>query len=281
MSELNVGGSNMTVELRENTLYAEANTGNKQWVAVLTDTHPQYNYDREFVAYQKPKTSNRDSGTTSVEDGAVIERVRYTHSQKNRTDRYYQLVDGEAHQIDEADVEAAIGGEIVADVPDDETHECDECGDEFELPPSDAEGRKYCSKACYGVSQDTTEVRTCPCGTTFRTQQTSDKQTCSHPCEGELKTSKPRPDDVNALLWLLYEYEEHTIKETHKRANHHLDDDDRLTRDEVSDRLIEMGVHSNLIQIKAQQAAEREDVSADIPSGDETWRQYQEGRADD
>jgi len=132
MSELNVGGSNMTVELRENTLYAEANTGNKQWVAVLTDTHPQYNYDREFVAYQKPKTSNRDSGTTSVEDGAVIERVRYTHSQKNRTDRFYQLAGGEAHQIDESDVEAAIGGEIVADVPDDETHECDECGDEFD-----------------------------------------------------------------------------------------------------------------------------------------------------
>ncbi|PHQ45699.1 hypothetical protein DJ68_11440 [Halorubrum sp. C3] len=158
---------------------------------------------------------------------------------------------------------------------------CEECGDEFELSPSDAEGRKYCSKECYGVAKDTTEVRTCPCGTTFRTQQTSDKQTCSHSCEGELKTSKPRPDDVNALLWLLYEYEGHTIKETHKRANHHLDDDDRLTRDEVSDRLIEMGVHSNLIQIKAQQAAEREDVSADVPDGDETWRQYQEGRADD
>lgn len=158
---------------------------------------------------------------------------------------------------------------------------CEECGDEFELSPSDAEGRKYCSKECYGVAKDTTEVRTCPCGTTFRTQQTSDKQTCSHSCEGELKTSKPRPNDVNALLWLLYEYEGHTIKKTHKRANHHLDDDDRLTRDEVSDRLIEMGVHSNLIQIKAQQAAEREDVSADVPDGDETWRQYQEGRADD
>jgi len=131
MSELNVGGSNMTVELRENTLYAESNTGNKQWVAVLTDTDPKYNYDREFVAYQKPKTSDRDSGTASVEDGAVIERVRYTHSGKNRKDRFYQLVDGEVYQIDEADVEAAIDGEMVADVPE-ETHECEECGDEFD-----------------------------------------------------------------------------------------------------------------------------------------------------
>jgi hypothetical protein len=136
MTELNVGGSNMTVELRENTLYAEANTGNKQWVAVLTDTHPKYNYDRDFAAYQKPKTAARDSGTATVEDGAVIERVRYTHSGKNRKDQFFQLVDGEVYRIDEADVVAAIGGEIVADTPDDdddgETHECEECGDEFD-----------------------------------------------------------------------------------------------------------------------------------------------------
>jgi len=132
MSELNIGGSNMTVELDDNTLYAKANTGNKQWVAVLTDTHPKYNYDREFVAYQKPKTSDRDSGTATVEDGAIIERVRYTHSGKNRKDQFYQLVDGETYQIDEADVEAALNGKIVADVPEDETHECEECGDEFD-----------------------------------------------------------------------------------------------------------------------------------------------------
>jgi len=145
MSKLNIGGSNMTVELRGDTIYAEANTGNKQWVAVVTDTHPQYNYDRDFVAYQKPKTSNRDSGTASIEDGAVIERVRYTHSGKNGKDRFYQLVDGEAYQIDEADVEAALDGEIVPDVgpepreiDDDlepaivESHECEECGDCFD-----------------------------------------------------------------------------------------------------------------------------------------------------
>jgi len=145
MSELKIGGSNMTVELRGDTIYAEANTGNKQWVAVITDTHPKYNYDREFVAYQKPKTSNRDSGTASIEDGAVIERVRYTHSGKNRKDQFYQLVDGEAYQIDEADVEAALDGEIIPDVApepreidDDlepaivESHECEECGDTFD-----------------------------------------------------------------------------------------------------------------------------------------------------
>lgn len=138
MSELNIGGSNMTVELRGNKLQAKANTGNKQWVAVITDTHPTYNYDREFVAYQKPKTSNRDSGTATVEDGAVIERVRYTHSGKTRKDQFYQLVDGEAHQIDEVDVEDALAGDIIPDVDDEdgdeecEMHECDECDDAFD-----------------------------------------------------------------------------------------------------------------------------------------------------
>jgi len=131
MHELNVVGSNMTVELDDNTLSAKANTGNKQWVAVITDTHPKYNYDRDFVAYQKPKTSDRDSGTATVEEGAVIERVRYTHSGKNRKDQFYQLVDGEAHQIDEGEVTAALNGEIVPDIEED-THECEECGDEFD-----------------------------------------------------------------------------------------------------------------------------------------------------
>jgi len=131
MYELNIGGSNMTVELDGNTLAATANTGNKQWVAVITDTHPKYNYDRDFVAYQKPKTADRDSGTATVEDGAVIERVRYTHSGKNRTDRFYQLVNGEVYQIDEAQVTAALDGEIVPDI-EEESHECEKCGDEFD-----------------------------------------------------------------------------------------------------------------------------------------------------
>lgn len=131
MHELNVGGSNMTVELDDNKLAAKANTGNKQWVAIITDTHPKYNYEREFVAYQKPKTSDRDSGTATVEEGAVIERVRHTHSGKNRTDSFYQLVDGEAHEIEESEVTAALNGEIVPDI-EDETHECEECGDEFD-----------------------------------------------------------------------------------------------------------------------------------------------------
>lgn len=117
-NKLPIGGTNMTVELRDDSLYAKANTGNKQWVAVLTDTHPKYTYEREFVAYQKPKTSNRDSGTVTVDDGAVIERVRYTHSGKNRKDRYYQLINGEAYQIHETDVKAAIDGEVIPDIDD-------------------------------------------------------------------------------------------------------------------------------------------------------------------
>lgn len=118
--KLNIGGSNMTVRLRGNTLYAEANTGNKQWVAVITDTDSKYNYEREFVAYQKPRTTNRDSGTATVEEGAVIERIRYTHTGKSRREEFYQLVNGRVYEIVEEDVEAALAGEIVANVADSE-----------------------------------------------------------------------------------------------------------------------------------------------------------------
>lgn len=40
-------------------------------------------------------------------------------------------MDGEAHQIDEAEVTAALDGEIVPDI-EEETHECEECSDEFD-----------------------------------------------------------------------------------------------------------------------------------------------------
>jgi hypothetical protein len=134
---------NMEITVDGTTIKASANTGNKQWVTVITDTHPKYNYERDFVCYQKPKTSKRDSGSATVEDGTVVEYVRYTHSGKNRSETYYQVVGEELHQIDEADVTAALE-EIVVDaapepreIDDDltpalvETHEC-ECGKTFD-----------------------------------------------------------------------------------------------------------------------------------------------------
>lgn len=131
MDELTVGDSNMRVELDGNTLTAKANPGNTQWIAVLTDTHPKDNDDRDVVASPKPKLSDRDTGTPTVEDGAVSERVRYTHSGKHRTDQFYQLVNGDAHAIDAAEVIAALNSEIVSAITDD-THERAECGDAFD-----------------------------------------------------------------------------------------------------------------------------------------------------
>lgn len=112
-------------------IFAEADTGNKQWVAIITDTHPKYNYEREFVAYQKPKTSKRDSGRDEISEGDVVEKVRYTHSGKNDTRRYYQFAAGELHQIDETEITQALEG-VIVETEDDETHECQECGEEFD-----------------------------------------------------------------------------------------------------------------------------------------------------
>ncbi|MFC7323306.1 hypothetical protein ACFQMF_01800 [Halorubrum rutilum] len=155
---------------------------------------------------------------------------------------------------------------------------CEHCGKEFELAPSEAEGRRYCSTNCYGEATNTTEVRTCPCGTTFRVRPDDDQRACCHPCEGEIRTSKPRPDDLEALLWLLYVYEDHNMRQTHKRVNHHRDRDERLTRDAVSDRLIEMGVHANQAQEIARRATDR--PASEAPDGDDSWKRYQQGRGE-
>lgn len=127
----------MTLELDGTDLEASAAKGNKQWVAVITDTHPKYNYDREFVAYQKPKTSDRDSGTASVEEGDVVEETWFSHGGKEKGRVYYQVVDGELHEIDDADVEDALEGIVVEAESEDGEDSDDENPDEGENPQED------------------------------------------------------------------------------------------------------------------------------------------------
>lgn len=99
----------MKIHIRaDQTLVAQATTGNKQWVAKLVGTHPKYTYEREFIAYQKPYTSTRDRGTASVEDGDIIEKVRYTHSGKNDTRRYARVDGRDLVELDRDDVDAAV-----------------------------------------------------------------------------------------------------------------------------------------------------------------------------
>ena len=155
---------------------------------------------------------------------------------------------------------------------------CEHCGDEFELPPSEAEGRQYCSIDCYGEASNETELRTCPCGIKFRVAPDSDQEACSRPCEAEIRTSRPRPDDVEMLLWLLYVYEDNTIVETQKRLNHHLSEEGRLSQVEVKERLFEMGVHKNQVHLAAQKAADATEREA--PTGDDSYKKYQRGEAD-
>ena len=94
-------------KMEDGTLELESKRGNKKWVAVLTDTHEKYNYDRDFVAYQKPKTSNRASGSADLEDNDVLEEVQFSHSEKEKYRRYY-VYDADAggfDKIEESEVE--------------------------------------------------------------------------------------------------------------------------------------------------------------------------------
>lgn len=107
----------MDVKLTDDgRIIAKATTGNKQWVAKLTGTHPSYNYEREFIAYQKPRTTKRDRGEASIEEGDIIEKVRYTHSGKNNSRWYYIVRDGELEEIDRDDVTPLVEGRSIEQV---------------------------------------------------------------------------------------------------------------------------------------------------------------------
>ena len=156
--------------------------------------------------------------------------------------------------------------------------ECQHCGEMFSAVASEAKGRKYCSKKCGYQSQTKRITKTCPCGITFETLESKDREACSWACRSELETDRPRPDDVDMLLWLLYVYEDNNMDQTHRRANICLEEDDRVSRSEVSDRLFELGVHRSQGVLLAQKAGEAESV--DMPDGDDSYKKYQRGGAD-
>lgn len=112
-----------------NNLEATPGAGNKQWVAKITGTHPKYNYDRDFIMYQKPRTSERDHGITTLENGDIIEIVYFSHGGKEKPRTYQMFWDGEFVEINLVR-EALDNPEEFA--PEPETHECEECGKEFD-----------------------------------------------------------------------------------------------------------------------------------------------------
>lgn len=67
--------SEMTLSVRDDGLVtATGSTNHTQWVCHLEDTHRQYRFEREFMAYEDAD----DDGCTGyhkLEDGAVLEHV--------------------------------------------------------------------------------------------------------------------------------------------------------------------------------------------------------------
>jgi len=114
------------VTLNGTELTVEITKGNKQWVAEITGTDPQYGLDRTFVS-----PYGQDTRTATVADGDIIERVYYSYSGNERGRAYWIVHKGKLVEIDEGDVKDALDSPA-AYYPESELHECEECGDEFE-----------------------------------------------------------------------------------------------------------------------------------------------------
>lgn len=73
------------------------------------------------------------------------------------------------------------------------TKVCEWCGGEFEVVPSHAERRRYCSVACAGRGRrrECSDERRCPtCGKVFRASRWSSQTYCSPRCVNIAKTKK-------------------------------------------------------------------------------------------
>lgn len=152
--------------------------------------------------------------------------------------------------------------------------ECHNCGESFDAEAKQAaDGRKFCSHDCYAASlEDRDEYECASCGRDYSVYPSAGIKYCSRACMFEDRTSKPRPDDLDGLLWVLYVYEEHNARETWLRANAHLED--WLTQESVRQLLRE---NDWMAQDGRPKYADLtwEDVGIDPPDNrEETWRKY-------
>ena len=114
--------------LTGNELEITIDKGNKQWVAEITGTDEQYDLDREFIGPYGQGTE-----TVAVDDGTVVEKCWYSHGGREKGREYYVVAGGQLCEIDEATVERALDATVVAiDADSGRSHECDECGNEFD-----------------------------------------------------------------------------------------------------------------------------------------------------
>jgi hypothetical protein len=165
-------------------------------------------------------------------------------------------------------------------------HLCPTCEETFTAPPADE--RIYCSHKCSNKAKRTQERRNCEqCGRVFRTQPSKDATYCCRECESEARLTRPRPRNIPMLLWLLYVYEGHNVKQTYRRHRAVLGFEDCLRQDELRETLGGMGVKQsqNGNPAKYEDALARMDpdeIGASTPDGDDSWKPYsgREGRAD-
>jgi len=114
---------------------------------------------------------------------------------------------------------------------------CDHCDEAFQAKPQEAaDGRRFCSRECYAASMEERSAYECAgCGRDYSVYSSAGIRYCSRACMAEDRTSAPRPDDLDGVLWVLYVYEDNNARDTWLRANHHADE--WLTQEETKERL--------------------------------------------
>ncbi len=149
------------------------------------------------------------------------------------------------------------------------TTTCDRCGEEYTVPRG-AKG-KYCSLECLHDSNKS-ENQCDACGR----QIPNWREYCCPACQTEARVERPRPDDSESLLWLLYVYEGFSIRETWRRQRAVLGVDECLSETQVRDKLDELGIkreyHTGRWSLKD---ANPVDIGESKPEGDDSWKRLQ------
>lgn len=150
---------------------------------------------------------------------------------------------------------------------------CENCGDEFDVELSDKYVR-FCSKDCFYKSRQKRKDKECAkCHRTFELREGRSDEYCCRSCWLEGRHDRPRPDNPESLLWLLYHYEGFSIDETFRRQRAVLGFENRLYKDDVRQKLREMGLTRRYTSWSLQKA-DPDTVGGAKPEGSDEWKRH-------
>ncbi len=154
--------------------------------------------------------------------------------------------------------------------------DCKQCGETFTTHEKRKDRATFCCKECKDdyLRGETKQFVCAQCGRTETRPEYDKREHCCKECEAEANLTRPRPDDPEMLVWLLFVYEDFTVEETHRRIRANVGNSNRLFIKEIREIIRENGWNKKDITSYHIRKMDPSEAGFDpVPDGRDSYKQ--------